>query len=58
MKSLVLSSPFVNNPLLHHLKNLYKLIFYYQVYVFEDQDFEKTLELIDNTTAYALTGAM
>jgi 1-pyrroline-5-carboxylate dehydrogenase len=28
------------------------------VFVFEDQDFEKTLELIDNTSAYALTGAI
>jgi len=26
--------------------------------VFEDADFEKTLDLIDNTTEYALTGAM
>jgi hypothetical protein len=26
--------------------------------VFEDEDFEKTLDLIDNTTEYALTGAM
>ena len=26
--------------------------------MFEDQDFEKTLDLIDNSTAYALTGGM
>lgn len=38
------------------LENL-KLIDY-QVFVFEDQDFEKTLDLIDNTTEYALTGSM
>ena len=29
-----------------------------QVYVYEDDDFEKTLDLIDETTEYALTGAM
>lgn len=29
-----------------------------QVYVFEDDDYEKTLELIDTTTQYGLTGAM
>jgi len=29
-----------------------------QVFVYEDEDYEKTLDLIDNTTAYALTGAM
>jgi 1-pyrroline-5-carboxylate dehydrogenase len=29
-----------------------------QVYVFEDKDYEKTLELIDSTTEYALTGSM
>lgn len=29
-----------------------------QAYVFEDEDYEKTLELIDQTTQYALTGAM
>lgn len=28
------------------------------VYVFEDADYEKTLELIDTTTEYALTGSM
>ncbi|KIM36081.1 hypothetical protein M413DRAFT_449405 [Hebeloma cylindrosporum] len=28
------------------------------VFVFEDADFEKTLDLIDNTTEYALTGAI
>ncbi|GLB34232.1 putative delta-1-pyrroline-5-carboxylate dehydrogenase [Lyophyllum shimeji] len=27
-------------------------------YVFEDEDYEKTLDLIDSTTAYALTGAI
>jgi hypothetical protein len=29
-----------------------------QVYVYEDADYEKTLELIDSTSEYALTGAM
>lgn len=29
-----------------------------QVYVYEDADFVKTCELIDNTTEYALTGAI
>ena len=29
-----------------------------QVYVYEDADFEKTCDLIDNTTKYALTGAI
>jgi 1-pyrroline-5-carboxylate dehydrogenase len=29
-----------------------------QVYVFEDADYEKTLDLIDTTTEYALTGSM
>ena len=29
-----------------------------QVYVYDDAGFEKTLELIDSTSAYALTGAM
>jgi 1-pyrroline-5-carboxylate dehydrogenase len=29
-----------------------------QVYVYEDADFEKTCELIDSTTDYALTGAI
>jgi 1-pyrroline-5-carboxylate dehydrogenase len=29
-----------------------------QVYVYEDADFEKTCELIDTTTDYALTGAI
>ncbi|KAH9948770.1 delta-1-pyrroline-5-carboxylate dehydrogenase [Amylocystis lapponica] len=28
------------------------------VYVYEDKDFEKTLELIDTSTAYALTGSI
>ncbi|KAF9480171.1 delta-1-pyrroline-5-carboxylate dehydrogenase [Pholiota conissans] len=28
------------------------------VYVFEDEDFDKTLDLIDETTQYALTGAI
>ncbi|MDP3467863.1 MAG: L-glutamate gamma-semialdehyde dehydrogenase [Daejeonella sp.] len=28
------------------------------IYVFEDKDFEKTLEIIDNTSIYALTGAV
>ncbi|KIJ20426.1 1-pyrroline-5-carboxylate dehydrogenase [Paxillus involutus ATCC 200175] len=28
------------------------------VYVYDDADFEKTLELIDNTSVYALTGAI
>ncbi|KIJ69902.1 hypothetical protein HYDPIDRAFT_104558 [Hydnomerulius pinastri MD-312] len=28
------------------------------IYVYEDEDFEKTLELIDNTSSYALTGAI
>jgi 1-pyrroline-5-carboxylate dehydrogenase len=28
------------------------------VYVFEDADYEKTLDLIDTTTEYALTGSM
>lgn len=29
-----------------------------QIYVYDDADFEKTLELIDNTSVYALTGSM
>jgi len=29
-----------------------------QAFVFEDDDYEKTLDLIDSTTQYALTGAM
>lgn len=29
-----------------------------QVFVFEDADFEKTLELVDTTTDYSLTGSM
>ena len=29
-----------------------------QVYVYDDANFEKTLELVDNTSAYALTGSM
>ena len=29
-----------------------------QVYVYEDKDFDKTLDLIDTTSEYALTGAM
>ena len=29
-----------------------------QVYVYEDDDFDKTLDLIDTTSEYALTGAM
>lgn len=28
------------------------------VYVYEDEDFEKTIDLCDSTTEYALTGAM
>lgn len=28
------------------------------VFVYEDDDFEKTCELIDNTTDYALTGSV
>ena len=28
------------------------------IYVYEDKDFEKTLEIIDNTSIYALTGAV
>ncbi|KAG6811934.1 hypothetical protein H0H92_005163 [Tricholoma furcatifolium] len=28
------------------------------VFLYEDEDYEKTLDLIDNTTAYALTGAI
>lgn len=28
------------------------------VYVYEDQDWEKTFELVDTTTSYGLTGAM
>lgn len=28
------------------------------VYVYEDEDFEKTCEIIDNTTDYALTGSI
>ena len=28
------------------------------VYVYEDADYEKTLDLIDTTTGYALTGSM
>ena len=28
------------------------------VYVYEDKDFEKTLEIVDNTSIYALTGAV
>ena len=30
----------------------------FQVYVFEDSDYEQTLDLIDTTSIYALTGAM
>lgn len=33
-------------------------VFLHKVYVFEDEDFDKTLDLIDSTTEYALTGAM
>lgn len=29
-----------------------------QVYVFDDKDYEKTLELVDSTTQYGLTGSM
>ena len=29
-----------------------------QVYVYEDNDFDKTLDLINTTSDYALTGAM
>ncbi len=29
-----------------------------QVFVFEDADYEKTIELIDETSEYGLTGAM
>jgi len=29
-----------------------------QVYVYDDADFGKTLDLIDTTSEYALTGAM
>ena len=28
------------------------------IYVYEDEDFEKTLELVDSTSQYGLTGAM
>ena len=28
------------------------------VYVYEDNDYEKTFELVDSTTTYGLTGAM
>jgi acyl-CoA reductase-like NAD-dependent aldehyde dehydrogenase len=28
------------------------------VFVYEDEDFDRTLEMIDNTTSYALTGSM
>lgn len=34
------------------------IAFVVQVYVYEDDDFEKTLDLIDTTSPYALTGAM
>jgi 1-pyrroline-5-carboxylate dehydrogenase len=30
----------------------------YQVYVYDDADFDKTLDLINTTSEYALTGAM
>jgi hypothetical protein len=30
----------------------------FQVYVDDDANYEKTLELIDNTSLYALTGSM
>lgn len=30
----------------------------YQVYVYEDVEFDKTLDLINTTSEYALTGAM
>lgn len=30
----------------------------FQVFVYEDKDYEETLKLIDATTQYALTGAM
>ena len=29
-----------------------------QIFVFEDQDYEKTLELVDSSTQYGLTGSM
>ena len=29
-----------------------------QVFVYEDDDYEKILDLIDSTTEYALTGSM
>ena len=29
-----------------------------KVYVFEDADWDKTLELVDTTTEYGLTGSM
>lgn len=34
------------------------LLFSTKVYVYQDGDFEQTLDLIDNTSQYALTGAM
>jgi len=29
-----------------------------QAYVYKDEDFDKTLELVDSTSQYALTGAL
>lgn len=34
------------------------MILLIQVYVFEDANYEKTLDLIDTTSSYALTGAI
>ncbi|KAG1811645.1 hypothetical protein EV424DRAFT_1420213 [Suillus variegatus] len=31
---------------------------FFQVYVYDDANYEKTLELIDNASPYALTGSM
>jgi 1-pyrroline-5-carboxylate dehydrogenase len=30
----------------------------FQIYVYDDANYEKTLEIIDNTSPYALTGSM
>ena len=41
-----------------HFITFLGLTFNIQAYVFEDEDFDKTLKIIDTTTEYALTGAM
>lgn len=40
------------------LGRLVLMVFALQVYVYEDADYEKAIDLCDSTTEYALTGAM